>query len=402
MSSLYVLLPATAATSQTEFAFVASSDGHSVVRHGSAAPALLPQPSGAGAEVVAIAPAAALSWHQVELPKGVGARSPRLRPVLEGLLEDRLLDETDDLHFALQPAAPQAGSAWVAVCSRTWLRSVLQALEASGRAVSRVVPEHAPEGEPSLSVQGEPEHPQLVCAGRDGVVVLPLAHASLPLLPPLPDNTPLVAEPAVAAAAEQVLGHSPRLQPVHLRLLASAQGAWDLAQGEFASSSRARALKKFSTGWGHLLRAPQWRPARWAAALLVLVQLAGLNAWAWKERASLASKRDAARGILTQTFPNVRAIVDAPVQMEREVAALRQGTGGVSSRDLEPMLAAVAANLPPGRSARSLDYNGTELRLRGIAANEQESQPIAQALRGQGYSAAQQGDVLVVRPGARP
>jgi general secretion pathway protein L len=401
MSSLYLLLPSTTATPQTEFAFVVSPDGRSVVRHGSAAAALLPPVTGAGAEVVAVAPVAALSWHRVELPKGVTARSPRLRPVLEGLLEDRLLDEPEELHFALEPRPAAEGAAWVAVCNRVWLRSALQVLEAAGRPVSRVVPEFAPEGAPALAVQGEAEHPQLVCAWTDGVITLPLAHASLPLLPALPENTPLVAEPAVAAAAEQVLGHSPRLQPAHLRVLASAQTAWDLGQGEFASSSRTRAFKKLSTGWGHVLRAPQWRPARWAAAAIVVVQLVGLNAWAWRERSTLAAKRDAARSILTQTFPNVRAVVDAPVQMDREVAALRQVTGGVSPRDLESMLGALAA-VAPGRSATAVEYTGNELRVRGITSSADQAQAVAQSLRPRGYTAAQEGDVLVVRQGVQP
>jgi general secretion pathway protein L len=253
-----------------------------------------------------------------------------------------------------------------------------------------------------LSVQGEADHPMLVCDSREGVFALPLTHTSLSLLPSLPENTPLVAEPAVAAAAEQVLGHSPRLQPAHLRLLASAQTAWDLGQGEFANSSRARAFKKLSTGWGHVLREPQWRPARWAAAAIVLVQLVGLNAWAWKERQSLVAKRDAARSILTQTFPHVRAIVDAPVQMDREVAALRQGAGGMSQRDLESMLAALATAVPQGRSLTGVEYNGNELRARGVSASADEARAIAQALRGRGYTATQQDDALVVRPGGQP
>jgi general secretion pathway protein L len=77
---------------------------------------------------------------------------------------------------------------------------------------------------------------------------------------------------------------------------------------------------------------------------------------------ALAAKREAARGILTETFPNVRVVVDAPVQMEREVAALRQQTGGLSRRDLDALLGALATAVPAGRAATALDYNGSELR----------------------------------------
>ncbi|TFZ03542.1 type II secretion system protein GspL [Ramlibacter humi] len=401
MSSLFVLLPASRIGAQTELPYAVSADGRTVARQGVTQAALLPPASGAGGQVVLVAPAAALSWHRVELPKGVGPRSPRLRAVLEGLLEDRLLDEPDQVHFAIAPGAAAESAAWVAVCDRSWLREALQVFESAQRPVSRVVPEFAPEGSPAVYALGEADATQLVCAGEEGVLVLPLAAASLPLLPSLPEGTPVYAEPAAAAQAEQLLQHTPRIVGTADRLLLAGRTGWDLAQFEFSSSGRQRALKKLSAGWGDLLRAPQWRPARWGTALLVLVQLVGLNAWAWKERSSLADKRQAVRSVLTQTFPNVRAVVDPPVQMDREVAALRQLTGAPSGRDLETVLG-VVANLAQGRSATGIDYNGSEVRLRGLAANENEARPIVQGLRTQGYSASLQGDTLVVRAEGQP
>lgn len=401
MSSLFVLLPASRVTAQTELPFAVSADGRSVARQGVAQAALLPPASGPGGQVVLVAPASALSWHAVDLPKGIGPKSPRLRAALEGVLEDRLLDEPDQLHFALAPNVSAEGRHWVAVCDRAWLRDALQVFESAQRPATRVVPEFAPEGAPTLYALGEGESTQLVCAGSEGVVALPLAATSLALLPTLPEGTPVFAEPAAAEQAEQLLQHTPRLVGTADRLLLAGRTGWDLAQMEFASSGRRRAMKKFSASWGDLLRAPQWRPARWGAALLVVVQLVGLNAWAWKERSSLADKRAAVTSTLTQSFPNVRVVVDAPVQMEREVAALRQLTGGASSRDLETVLGAVAP-LAQGRSPSAIDYNGSEVRLRGLAANENEARPLIQGLRSQGYSATQQGDTLVVRAEAQP
>ncbi|CAA9430600.1 MAG: General secretion pathway protein L [uncultured Ramlibacter sp.] len=402
MSSIYVLLPDSPATSQTEFEYLVSPDRRSVAAHASARAALLPHPKGAGSELVLVAPASMLSWHQVQLPKGTGPRSPRLRAVLEGLLEDRLLDDPEHLHFALEPKPSTTGAAWVAVCDRAWLRGGVQLLESAGRAVTRIVPEFAPEGEAVLYAVGEPEAARLVLAGSDGVFSLPLASSSLGLLPAHSPTAAVIAEPAVAALAEQVLQRQPRLQQPSARLLAAAQTRWDLAQLDFASSSRSRAMKKVSTGWAEVLRAPQWRPARLGAALLLLVQLVGLNAWAWKERTALAAKRDASRSILTQTFPQIRAVVDPPLQMEREVAALRQLTGSSSGRDLETMLGAVASVAPPGRTATGLEFTGTELRLRGLAASEADARPLVQGLRSRGYSASLQGEALTIRPGAQP
>ena len=145
MSSLYVLIPPDPARADSDFPYVLSPDGRAVAAHASATAARLPAATGAAAEVVVVLPAEALSWHRVQLPKGVGPGSSRLRPVLEGLLEDHLLDEPEALHFALAPQPRPGEPVWVAVCQRAWLRACLNALEAAGRPVSRVVPEIAPE-----------------------------------------------------------------------------------------------------------------------------------------------------------------------------------------------------------------------------------------------------------------
>jgi general secretion pathway protein L len=205
-----------------------------------------------------------------------------------------------------------------------------------------------------------------------------------------------VAEPAVAAAAEQVLQQKVTLQQAPQRWIAAARTQWDLAQFEFASSAQSRALKKFATGWGELLRGPAWRPARWAAVALVLVHLAGLNAWAWKERAGLAARRDEIRRTLTETFPQVKVVVDAPVQMEREVAALRAQTGAASTRDLDALLGALATSLPPGRTAASLEYGGNALRAGGLALSPEELRAVAAQLKGLGYTVSAEGGTLVV------
>src|SRR3954447_22497953 len=101
MSALIVVLPAHPVGGSTEFEFAVTNDGSTMASHGSAQAAVLPTPMRAGSEVVAIVPAQTLSWHRIELPKGVTARTPRLRSALDGLLEDQLLDEPESLHFAL-------------------------------------------------------------------------------------------------------------------------------------------------------------------------------------------------------------------------------------------------------------------------------------------------------------
>ena len=92
-------------------------------------------------EVLALLPAMAISWHRVDLPPGLQAHSAKLQSALQGLLEDRLLDDPAQLHMALQPGWKDTPNPWVAVCARNWLTAHIQALEQAGLTVHRIVPE---------------------------------------------------------------------------------------------------------------------------------------------------------------------------------------------------------------------------------------------------------------------
>ena len=169
-----------------------------------------------------------------------------------------------------------------------------------------------------------------------------------------------------------------------------------------ASSGSTRALRKAGTTLSALLNAPQWRAARWGAAVLVVAHIVGLNAWAWQERQALADKQASIRGMLTQTFPQVKVVVDAPVQMERELALLRQAAGGVAARDLEPMLAAAGAALPDGRLPTGIEYTPGELRLRGLDMNSDEEMALLARLQTSGYQARPEDGSLLLRTEGNP
>ncbi|MDD2545387.1 MAG: type II secretion system protein GspL [Burkholderiaceae bacterium] len=410
MSTLILSLPRTGPPA--DYSYTLTADGHTALRQASASAALLPEPARPGGEVVAVVPAQALSWQRVALPPGlamgVGQPSPRLRSVLEGLLEDRLLDDPAQLHFALQPGARAGEPVWVAVCDRAWLRAHLQALEAAGRRVARVVPEFAPgptdSGAPEGWALGTPEDALLVLCGQgteQGVAVLPLSAAALALggmnAPSTDRPAPIQAEPAVAALAERTLGRPVVLCTASQRALKAARGPWDLAQFDLASTGRTRAMRQATQALNAGLHAPQWRAARWGAGVLVAAHLVGLNLWAWQENRILAAKQAGVRAALTQTFPQVQVVVDAPVQMERELAPLRQAAGSSSPRDLEALLAAAGAALPEGHLPSALEFTPGELRLRGLALAPDEQTAFLARTQAAGYQARSEDDSLLLR-----
>ena len=112
MALLLVTIPLTPGSATAEYGWSAwSSDGSKLRSQGSAPPALLP----ASDEIILGVPSGMLSWHQVTLPQGSMSGAVRLRSVLNGLLEDRLLDDPESLHFALEPGARVGVPVWVAL-----------------------------------------------------------------------------------------------------------------------------------------------------------------------------------------------------------------------------------------------------------------------------------------------
>ena len=333
-----------------DIAYVLSGDGREVAAHGTCAAALLPR---ADSVVLALADAD-VAWHRIVLPKAPAAR---LRAALAGVLEEMLLEDPAQVQLAVAPGAVAGGSAWIAAIDRDWLRAELAALEAAQVFVDRIVPSSWPDDPPAGHFlvpavggggSGGDGALALVWSHADGVTPLALqgglARALLPQ--PAPDGTRWTATPDAAAAAECWLGEPVAVLPAAERALQAARSLWNLRQFDLARKSRGtRAL-------GDALRvflSPPWRPLRYALAALAATQIVGLNLWAWRLDAAVEARRAAQVGLLQTTHPQVRAVLDAPLQMRREAVALRAAAGQPDDGDLEPLLAQAAAAWPPER-----------------------------------------------------
>ena len=339
---LIIALPHSAKAATAGYAHV-HSDGHSVLRSVTGPAHSLSSHAG---EVVAVLPFGRLAWLRVQLPPA--SHGTRLQHVLHGLLEDRLLDEPQHLHIALPPDAESVartgGSLLVAVCDKQWLRDVLAPLQAAGLTVQRLVPELSPSDTPRLHVMGEPERSHSVFSHADGVALLPPNTAQWSAFAGLAtDALQIHAEPAMVARVQATLQRQPRLQSAAQRWVQSSQSAWDLAQGEWAQGRTQQIQRQMLAIWQTLRHAPAWRPVRWGLSALLVLQVVGLNALAWRERSALDAQQASLQSILKNTFPSVALVIDAPLQMQREVDTLQRGAGHITSTDFEPMLAAAAS-----------------------------------------------------------
>jgi general secretion pathway protein L len=358
-------------------------------------------------------------------------QTQRLQTAMHSLLEEPLLDEADAVHMALQPNWQAGQSAWVAVCNKDWLQGHLAQLQTGGHAVHRIVPEWTPSmgaaADISAWIGGTPADAQLWVADAQGAWHLPLQaglqHWADQLnkmastgVDKLALNVAVLADPAVADLALKALSTlqaqthsavSERLQtwriqvtPAISRYRQAADTQWDLAQFEFAANGSVRWRQAAQRIWQNFLRNPEWRPVRWCAGLLVATQLAGLNMAAWQLNAQVASQKELQKNILKQSFPHV-TVVDAPLQMAKELSQLQSASGTLTSRDLEHALQATGAALPAGQSITGIDYTAqgqAETKLQGLQLSGSQAAAFAQALRAQQLDAQANGAQWRITP----
>ncbi len=394
-----------AAAGSDEYEFVTSPDGLMLHRQGRSAASLLPSAS----SVIAVLADTDVSWHRITLPKAPPAR---MRAALEGVLEENLLDDADAVHLALAPQASPGQKVWVAAVDRRWLRGELAALEKSNVFVDRVVPLSWPDDPPighfsevPGEVPGEAGAPsqgvKLTWAHADGVVTLRLdgglARALLPAN--LPESTRWTASPAAASVAGDWLGAQVKVLPASHRALQAARSLWNLRQFDLVLRTRgARALRDAMRRFF----SPTWRPVRAGIVALLVVQVLGLNLWAWQQRSALQNKRAAIVNLVKATFPSVSEsdlARDLNAVVQRETGALRTIAGKPGDADLEPALQAAASAWPADRPpVESLRFEAGRLILGASGWSAAQIDQFRSLLRPAGWSVeAAEGRLILGR-----
>jgi general secretion pathway protein L len=348
-----------------------------------------------------------VAFHRLPVPKAPAAR---LEAAIAGAIEELVLDDTEALHVALAPGLAPGATGWVAALHKPWFIATLSALEAAGLEADGVVPGIEPLPAPDAHVRGDTEAGgeggsaaglALVLAGPDGVSVVggagSLARALWQAAAP-PTTT---AAPAAAAAAQTWLGAPVRVATDAERAAAAVRRGFELRQ--FGLAPRRAATRALRDAW-LAARSPAWRPVRWGLAALVLLQLVGLNAYAWQQQRALAERRAAMEQLLRDTHPQVRAVLDPPLQMQRETERLRAAAGRSGGSDFEALLGAAAAGWPadadpPG----ALRYDGMRLELASADLDDEALAGLAQRLAPAGFAADRaEGGVAVRRGPASP
>lgn len=394
-----------------ELAWLLSGDGLVISRQGRSSPALMPKAS----SVVVVVPAVELAWHRPVCPK---APANRLRAALAGLLEEQLLADDEHVHLALAPGHSPGQATWLAALHKPWLQAQLAMLRAAGLVVDRVVPGWAPAlaagTEPALHVfchddSGEPGSAWLALSDANQALCLPLAGSLAQGLQArwLAAGAHATATATAAALAERALQPAEGAPAVTVALrseaelaLAALRSPWQLLQFDLAPSRRgARALGSL---W-HQLMSPTWRPARLGLATLVLVQVLGLNLYAWQQQRALQDQRLAMNALLRSSFPQVRSVLDAALQMRKETDNLREAAGVAGDNDLETLLGASAMAWPDGQApAVQLRFEAGRLSLVPAGWDEAQQAQFRSRLMATGWALEQaDGRLQIQRAGSR-
>lgn len=329
-----------------------------------------------------LVPMPLLAWQNVELPAqlplGVDARLPAL---LQNLLEENLLGEASQAHIALAPDAQAGQRSVVAVLDYAWLAGWLALFERQRLAVHKVLPQLPPEQCTQPVCTGDATQ-AWVTAQIDGApLTLPLQPAALALLP-------AGTAQALPAAWEQARACWPQESLALLApqkwLTALLESRWDLAQHQLAGGALQRNKRRLIAGVQDFLGAPSWRAARAGAMALGLVLVLGVNAQWWWQKQLLQQRQQAIVATAQQTFAQLRVVVDAPVQMQRELARLRQERGLLGPRDLESLLAAAGAAWQGLASPSAVEFKDGQLTLRGTW-QDQDVATVQERLADLGY-----------------
>lgn len=391
MRTLLIQLPLSAAAADSVYAYawIDSAHANQALSIEAAALSLLPRAEN-GSDVALIVPASALSWHRVTLPKGLAAQPLRLQAALQGLLEEDLLQEPEQIHMALQPDWKAETPAWVCACNLEWLKAHVQLLESVGLQPQRLIPEFSPpaEGSSWYALTQAGEGWLWNCDAEEGVTIWPLAALS-----ELPQawrpNTTIHAEPSLCETL-QAANLQTQLANKNEHWRQAFEGRWNLAQLGLKGLTRARWQQKLRKVLDALWNQKVWQPARWGAVALILTQILGLNVWAWSTRLHWAEQQLQWQRILQESFPKVTVVVDAPLQMEREVQRLQQRSGQLTTSDFEAMLSALGGALPPNIASPSrLNYQNGQLQWFNPGWTLTQASTLKQALQARGYTVQQ-------------
>ena len=347
---------------QTPCRWVLRDAGGRVLRTGENFPAALPKAD----KVQVVAPAARVLLTSVRVPL---RNRQKLLKLLPYAVEDKLMYDPDSIHVAAG-ARQSNDEVAVAVIEQRWMEAVMNALRQAGQRPHEMWPE-------TLLGKIRPGAWQVVWQGQGGFARIG-ESAGFALDGGNEEAPPLALSLAVQEA--RLAGKAPgsiavsmpdgvpapnfALWQEHLGVEVAPGHPWDwaaqarqsagginLLQGEFAPAG-------IGTEW-----LPRLKPALILVGMIAALQLGGgIIDWSVLTYQQRQLRHDMEANF-RKAFPEAKAVVDAPLQMRRNLAELRHAAGLADSGDFLPLLAKAAPQLAGNASIQSMQYEHGRLKL---------------------------------------
>ncbi|HLP97886.1 MAG TPA: type II secretion system protein GspL [Sideroxyarcus sp.] len=308
-------------------------------------------------ECIAVIAADRVLCAPVRLPK---IKRSQLETALPYALEDLLLGDAADCHVVPGALQPDGATVLYAI-DRHWLTLLANACETAKIRLRKVVPEFslvpvqpgewsvAWDGKQGFVATGQGAGGALGCGDMHhfpAALLLRLQTAPLP-----PTVLRLYARAGL-----------PQWHTLPAALI-GAERAWDWASAPVAAETPNLLWGKFAPPAKLEEWWPKLRPAFLLLLVLFVVEALGNNVQWWllaSEKRQLERTMD---GLFKETFGAEAVIVDAPLQMRRNLARLRHAAGLRDEADFVPLLEMLSTELAafPGGKVKTLRYTEGQL-----------------------------------------
>lgn len=349
----------------------------------------------AATTTIAVAPASAVHFVRVNLPR---VRASRLGKLLPLAVEEAVATSPEEVHAVVVAHVP-GGASLVAVVNKGWFGAALEALADHGFRPTRFIVET----ELSARLAAiEAAHSWLVvrspgggfaCLGAGEIIALDLGAdaTAVPLALRLARST----HRRQGETPDEILVFSsPDMDSPDLDMWSRALeipvrsgGAW---RPELFDGRTLRATDLLTSGC-----ASRWdargvsRSVKLAgvtaAAVLALHALLTVGDW-WRLSAEKHQLRTQMEAQFREIFPDAQVVVDAPLQMQRGLGRLRREAGVPDASDFVPLLAAVGPVVTAaGLHAERLRYERGALELEVTLPGGKGREALEQRLVVPGY-----------------
>lgn len=339
-------------------------------------------------DVTLVVPAESVAFHRVSYES---AEKRLLAKTVPYNLEEKLLNDVEDLHFSLGPA--HDGEVDVAVVSDNTLQELLQQFDDKGIDVSAVIPEQllAPVSENTVTLLVDEERWLVKLPNHAGFALAPdvAAHALQIYLNEqefIPEQVNVYGDTQLQDSVESQLPDLLKsnvhwMEQAYWLTLTSAKPRTivNLLQGSYARTFPFKKLWSF-----------------WRLALVLL--LAGLIINAIADSVSLSrlkSENMSIRSNIEETYRSVvpkGAMVDPTAQLRRKLAAL-QGTG--STESLMPRIYKIGSAIDSVKGVKLRAFNFSdkkrEIRITFLADQFKDVEAVRAAIQSLGLKAELEG-----------